>query len=319
MLVDVEIPAVLALLLARTGAVEEADAQVAAALGAAEELGLGSELPRVLLRAARVEALAGSSERAEELLGRALDEAAQEGDDAIRAAIGATMASVLLDRGRPEDARQTLEEVSRSAAGDDVVTQVTWRSALARALASEGRTDEARDLARQALRLAEQTDLMDPRAGALLALAEVLRAEGRPNEAGPFARRALRVLERRGAAVQAERARAWLGSLDRPVGLPAAPQMPAGPEPFADASGETVEPDGAALTADEEPVDTAAGISDAEPWPSPFADIADREPDRSDPWAQPDPEPERRGAEPESAEPEPQAKPVGSWWSFGRR
>ena len=128
----------LAVLLARRGSFEEAESQVGAALGAVEELDPGSELARVLHRSARVEALAGRLERAEELLLQALDAAALAGDEGVRAAIGGTLAHVLLDAGRTEEALQLLEAVSSAADDDDVVTQVTWRSARARALASTG-------------------------------------------------------------------------------------------------------------------------------------------------------------------------------------
>jgi tetratricopeptide (TPR) repeat protein len=235
-----EVAGVLALLLARAGSHDEAAEQMTQAREAAEASGSPSTLGRVLHRAARVEALAGRTERAEELLWQALDAAVGGGDDGLRAAVASTLAHMMVDLDRGEEALPLLDEASRTADGDDVLTQVGWRSARARALAASGRTWEAGTLARDAVRLAEQTDLMDLRAGALLSVAEVLRAEGRPDEAAPFARRALRALERRGAVVPAERARGMLASLGRPT----APVAPA-PPPADDASLEQAEtPDG---------------------------------------------------------------------------
>jgi hypothetical protein len=170
-------------------------------------------------------------------------------------------------------------------------------------------------VARQAIRLAEQTDLMDVRAGALLALAEVLLAEGRPNEAAPFARRALRALQRRGAVVPAGRARSMLESIGHPVsGLPAAP--PGTAPSRSEESGPAADAEG---SLDEEPEDASGDASDGdgddEVSPSPFADIAfggERYAELQQPEStpkRPEPDPEPRAAKPTA----------GSWWSFGKR
>jgi tetratricopeptide (TPR) repeat protein len=287
-----EASGVLAILLARRGSFEEAEAAVAAARDAVPGLDAGPRLARVLHRAARVQVLVGRPERAEELLIEAFDAAVRAGDEGVRATIGGTLAHVMLDQGRAEEAVRLLEEVAPSAVDDDVATQVACRSAEARALAALGRTAEAREQARRAIRLAEQTDLIDPRAGALLALAEVLRAEGRPNEATPLARRALRALERRGAVVPAERARSMLGSLAHPTAEAHPTPGPGHDEPGS-------------------PADAA----DEEPSVSPFAEFASGAPDLPSP-------PEEPGLDP-ALEPDAVARPAkttgASWWSFGRR
>jgi tetratricopeptide (TPR) repeat protein len=312
-LTDVEASAVLGILLARRGSFEEAEAQIEAARHAAEELDRPAELARVLYRAARVEILARRPGRAEELLGQALDAAVRVGDEGLRAAIGSTLAHVMLDAGRSEEAIQLLENVWRAMAPDDVVTQVAWRSARARAFAAQDRTEEAGEVARQAIRLAEQTDLMDVRAGALLAFAEVLRAQGRPNEATPFARRARRVLDRRGAVVPAERASALLESLAHPAadGPAADGGLPAPPLPGADPIQARAPAMEAGRAGVEEPeTSPEPDMEDAElerPTVSPFADIASRGHDAV-PANGHDGEPAARAE-----------KPVGSWWSFGRR
>ncbi len=309
--VEEEASGVLAILLARHGSFEEAERHVAAARSAAEESEPGTGLARALHRAAAVETLAGRLERAEELLVQARDVAVGSADERTGAAIGATLAHVMLDAGRAEEARQLLEEVERTAAADDVVTQVVWRSGRARALASLEQTEQARELARQAIRLAEQTDLMDLRARALLALAEVLRAEGRTNEAAAFARRALRALERRGATVPAQQARSVLASLDRPAAaLPDAP-------PDVPADGDPGSP-GDEVPSPPEPSERwpngDADVVGEEPRHSPFADIAfggggDRSPEPAPVPAAPDPDPEPSGDGATSS----------SWWSFGKR
>jgi tetratricopeptide (TPR) repeat protein len=299
--VEEEASAVVAVLLARAGASEEAETRIAAAERAVDERSSGAALARVLHRSARVRILTGDLASAEERLGRALDAAARAGDDGVRAAAGATLAHVLIDTGRAEAALELLEDVSRTAVADDVVTQVAWRSARARALASLGRVGEARSLARRAIRLAEQTDLTDPRASALLAQAEVLRSEGRSNEAAPFARRALRALERRGAAVPAARARALLASLERPDDVPPGEESPAEPADGLPAAPSTTEDD---AVLDEPSEDDAS---------SPFAEFASgaNEAARGHVDGQPQDQP--------ALEEGRAVKATAGWWSFGRR
>ncbi len=130
-----------------TRIVEEAESQVAVAQRAVEELDPGSDLARVLHRSARVEARAGRLERAE-----------------VAAAGGARCRG---PGGRPggprRDRRHARERAARrrphrggpAAPGGGLggqhrrrrgPTQVTWRSARARASASTGRTADARGL-----------------------------------------------------------------------------------------------------------------------------------------------------------------------------
>ena len=66
------------------------------------------------------------------------------------------------------------------AASDDIGAQFAWRAVRAKALAREGRSTEAKALAREAVALADRTDALNKRAAVLLSLAEVLRAERRP-------------------------------------------------------------------------------------------------------------------------------------------
>jgi len=135
-------------------------------------------------------------------------------DAGLRGEVAASLAHVACDLRDLQGALEFTELAERDGAPGDLGTQVRWRSARAKILAREGRPDEAKSLARQAVQLADQTDLIDLRTGALLDLAEVLRLTERPNEAVPFARRALRTLERKGAEAPAARARALLEDID---------------------------------------------------------------------------------------------------------
>ncbi len=219
------VAAILAELLARAGRLDPAREQAAEAAQALDGLGMEPGQATCLLALGRIEARSGRLGEAESALRRAIELATSAGDRATRLRSAASLAGLLLDSGREQEALHMVEE-GGPAPSDDVPVRVEWEATRARALAASGRSGEANALARRAVTLAEQTDLVDLRARALLDLADVLRISGRPNEAAPFARRALRALERKGAAGQIAVARAVLERIARPPG--AADAIPAG-------------------------------------------------------------------------------------------
>ncbi len=78
--------------------------------------------------------------------------------------------------------------------------------------AASGRHAEAEELARAAVAVVEETDLLDLHGDALAELAEVLRLAGREAEAREHAGNALELYLRKGNDVAADRARALLAS-----------------------------------------------------------------------------------------------------------
>ncbi len=205
---------VLAIVQASRGRFEEARAADARAGAIVDELGLERELAVRAERSGTLSLLSGELEAARTMLGGGLAIAERIGDDAARARIAAVLAHVLEDTGDYGEAVRLTEVAEQSAAPCDVTTRVRWRTARARALAHGGNLEQANALAREAVRLADQTDAVELRATALIELAEVLRLSGRRNEAMPLVRRALRAFARKGATVRAERAQRLLGELD---------------------------------------------------------------------------------------------------------
>ena len=100
----------------------------------------------------------------------------------------------------------------RTAAAEDLPTQVKWRGVRAKLLGFQGRTPEAAELAREAVRLAAPTDMLTMRADALRDLAEVLGLRGPSAEADAAARDALALYERKEDRVSAARARSLLAA-----------------------------------------------------------------------------------------------------------
>jgi class 3 adenylate cyclase/tetratricopeptide (TPR) repeat protein len=153
-------------LTAMRGDFEEARRLGADARALYEELGQRFRITLWSLVAAEIEGLAGRREEAAEILRWAVDELEEMGIKSVMSTVAAFLADALAPDSN-EALRYAL--VSRElAAEEDVVTQVMWRVARAR------RTGD-RDLAGEAVRLAQPTDYPDLKARAFLALAEVAR------------------------------------------------------------------------------------------------------------------------------------------------
>ena len=167
---------------AMRGDFEEARRLQADARALYEELGQRFRIALWSLVAAEIETLAGRPEEAAAILRWAFDELNDMGWTSVMS----TMAAFLADALAP-DSKEALRYSRLSeelAADEDVVTQVMWRVARARAAADE-------DLAIQAVRLAEPTDYPDLKARAYLAFAQAA-------EDPSFRRRAVAEYERKG-------------------------------------------------------------------------------------------------------------------------
>jgi len=91
---------------------------------------------------------------------------------------------------------------------EDVFSQVLWRSGRAKICARRGELEEAEALARDAVALAEKTDLLNTQGDTLADLAEVLALAGRPAEAAAVLQQAAKVFEHKGNLASLARVRA---------------------------------------------------------------------------------------------------------------
>jgi class 3 adenylate cyclase/tetratricopeptide (TPR) repeat protein len=157
-----------------------------------------------------VELLAGRPAVAERRLRAGYEKLRATGEGTLLAATAAMLARALHAQGRDEEAEWECGVSQRYAATGDQPTQVMWRGVRARILARRGRLAEAEALAREAVRLAEPTDLIVIRGDALLDLADVLDAAARPRAADAAVRQGLALYERKGAVLPAGRARSRL-------------------------------------------------------------------------------------------------------------
>ena len=180
-------------------------AEVAASLGRLRLAAIWSQF------AATVESLAGRPEAATERLARGYRTLERMGETGARSNLAADLAHTLVAGGRHEEAGR-FADLSRSlAAREDVYAQVRWRAAMARTMAAGGDPERATRLAREAVELAEATDMLNLRADALLDLAETAELCGRPKQAAAAAARGLPLYERKGNQVAVAAVRARLG------------------------------------------------------------------------------------------------------------
>jgi class 3 adenylate cyclase/tetratricopeptide (TPR) repeat protein len=121
------------------------------------------------------------------------------------------LAQALLTLGREDEAEQWLERGRETAPSEERLPQMLWRQARGRVLARRGDFQEGERLAREAVALAEETDMLNAHADALLDLAEVLALASKG--ARVVLGEALALYEQKGNLVMAERARSRLAEL----------------------------------------------------------------------------------------------------------
>src|SRR5215218_3625267 len=155
----------------------------------------------------QVELLAGDPAAAERWLRWGGGILERMGERGLRAEMTANLARALAAQGRDDEALEQVTLSGELAVRDDLYAQVERRGPLAAVLARRGRLAEAERLAAEAVELGADSDMLGMQAIALLDLAGVLRLGGRPAEAAPLARRALELAERKGHTVAAAQAR----------------------------------------------------------------------------------------------------------------
>jgi len=117
---------------------------------------------------------------------------------------------VVYAQGRYKEAERLTHECERACRANDVHSEIQWRSIRAKALARRGAFDEAEQLGREALTLAEAGDFLLAHAEALMDYAEVLALAGRAEDAVPFLEEAVRRHEQKENLLGANRAREQL-------------------------------------------------------------------------------------------------------------
>ena len=207
------IETLLAVLEAMRGEFDEARGLIEKSRSSFEELGLRLSLAAAAQYASWVEMLAGNPVAAERELRIAADELESMGDRQYLPTVAAFLAQSLYEQGRDEEVREHAEMSEAMAAEDDVLSQVVWRGAQAKALARRGEAERARTLAEDAVERASATDFLDLRGGALYDLGSVLALSDDAAEALPILEEAAELYTLKGNIVCAERARTLAAGL----------------------------------------------------------------------------------------------------------
>jgi class 3 adenylate cyclase/tetratricopeptide (TPR) repeat protein len=160
-----------------------------------------------------VEMLAGDPVAAERELREDYEKLSSLGDKYFLPPLAALLARAVAAQGRHEEAHELAGTSQQLAADDDLVAQALWRGVKAKLLAAEGRLDEAEELAREAIELLGQTDALIEQADALMELAEVLVKRGQIRAARAVVEESRRLYERKESLVALERAQALLAEL----------------------------------------------------------------------------------------------------------
>jgi tetratricopeptide (TPR) repeat protein len=206
-----------AILEAMRGSFDQARALTAAGQASAEALGQTFSLAAGGMVEWEVETLAGNHSAAEVNVRRSCELLEQLGDSAVRSLASGQLAESLHALGRRDEARSWTETAETLSTHDDVVSQMLWRQVRAKVLAHEGNHTEAERLARDAVDLAEETDMLNRQGHALADLAEVLAVAGRIDSAADQLDQALARYERKGNLVSAANARDRLAELRAPA------------------------------------------------------------------------------------------------------
>lgn len=180
-----------------------------------EDLGLRVHAALVSLDSAPVEMLAGDAVAAERELRRDYEALEELGEKNYLSTTAALLAQALHELGRDDEAEQLTKISEELSAPDDLNSQVEWRCARAKVLASRRQFADAEEMVREAVRRALKTDFLEVQANAYLDLANVLQLAGRRSEAVIATREALAIYEKKQGAAGVTRAQSWLAELSR--------------------------------------------------------------------------------------------------------
>jgi tetratricopeptide (TPR) repeat protein len=135
------------------------------------------------------------------------------GETYFLSTLAGLLARVVRDQGRDAEALELSHAAERLSAGDDVHSQVLWRSTRAPILARAGELTLAEELARRAVDMIMQTEAPTFKADALAELASVVHLCGRSDEALQLIADAIDHYSKKGNVVAAMRCRDWADGL----------------------------------------------------------------------------------------------------------
>jgi class 3 adenylate cyclase/tetratricopeptide (TPR) repeat protein len=202
---------------AMQGRFEDARRRITASRAIYKDLGQRMDYGATSYLEGEIELLAGDAEAAERVLREGFELLESIGETSYLSTIASHLAQAIYQQKRYEEAERFSEVSEQTAAPGDLASEVGWRSTRATVLAQRGESEQAEDLAREAVDIARTTDHLNMHASALLARADVLALGGRPAQAIPIIEEARVLYDRKGNLVMAEKAGALLAELREAV------------------------------------------------------------------------------------------------------
>jgi class 3 adenylate cyclase/tetratricopeptide (TPR) repeat protein len=190
-------------LLAMLGRFDEAKALLAGVDDRVAELGAARLQIRLASQRFGVAILEGDATRAEAAAREACERALATGELGNFTWFCCNLARALVGLGRDGEAEEWLERGREPAPDGERIPRILWGQVRGKVLARRGEVEEGERLAREAVALAAETDMLNMHADALVDLAEVLALAGRDPRAELD--EALALYERKGNLVMAER------------------------------------------------------------------------------------------------------------------
>jgi predicted ATPase/class 3 adenylate cyclase len=198
----------LAALEAMRGDFRKARELLAAGRQALAELGFTLMVAMSAQEAHYVEILAGDPAAAARISRESYVQLEPLGERAYLSTAAALLAHALGELDELDEADHFSRVSEETSSPEDVFSQVLWRSGRAKIRARRGELGEAEALARDAVALADKTDLLNTQGDTLADLAEVLALAGRPAEAASVLQQAAEVFARKGNLASLARVRA---------------------------------------------------------------------------------------------------------------
>jgi class 3 adenylate cyclase/tetratricopeptide (TPR) repeat protein len=204
--------------LAMLGRFDEARAILAEHRAELADRGGGLALATVMVfDSVNVELLAGDPAAAVELGEEGCRLLGEMGERTLLSTAAGNLGQALCALDRLEEADAWASRAAELGASDDAIVQMLWRQVRAKVLARRGEHVEAEGLAREAVAVGEETDMLDAQGDTLADLAEVFLLAGKPDQAAASFKQAIERYKRKGNQVSTERAQTRLAELQHPA------------------------------------------------------------------------------------------------------
>jgi tetratricopeptide (TPR) repeat protein len=200
--------------LARLGRFDEARTILAVTRAELAERGAGVLLANITaFESVWVELWAGEPTAAAEFGAEGWRLYLELGEQSFLPLAAGNLARALYALDRLDEANAWAGRAAELSARDDAWKEMLWRQVRAKVLARRGEYADAELLAREAVAICDETDMLDAQGDVYADLAEVLILTGKPDEAAAALEQALERYERKGNLVSTQRAQTRLAEL----------------------------------------------------------------------------------------------------------